>query len=383
MSESAVSSLSRPSRYERITLTVRFVTPAFLGNAEQQGQWRTPPFKALLRQWWRIAAAREYGFDFRCLREAEGLLFGNAWLEDRFCRSQVRLRLDRWNHRQSVWNEKPPKVKHPEVKFPVDPLLYLGYGPLNYAKQTKGTVFQKPNAALQTGDSAQLGLVMPAEHTFRDTLQLIQWFGTVGSRSRNGWGSMVLHVDSLSLRTMPDNASVLLKKISRPLDECLQVDWPHALGMDQGKFLLWCTKKPFQSWQDAMKELATIKIKYRTNLNFNRNQDAKNPLIDERHILAYPVTHHGVRGWCEERNGRLSTDKRGYLKQTARLSNQLRFKVIKEDNQYRGLAFHFPCGLPPELRQDLGKNDLAWMNERQLDIWRRVHTVLDEQMDRI
>ena len=29
---------------------LRFQNPAFLGNAQQQGQWRTPPFKALLRQ---------------------------------------------------------------------------------------------------------------------------------------------------------------------------------------------------------------------------------------------------------------------------------------------------------------------------------------------
>jgi len=28
---------------------VRFVTPAFLGDFEQAGRWRTPPFKALLR----------------------------------------------------------------------------------------------------------------------------------------------------------------------------------------------------------------------------------------------------------------------------------------------------------------------------------------------
>ena len=32
------------------TFQVKFLTPAFLGNAEQDGQWRTPPFKALLRQ---------------------------------------------------------------------------------------------------------------------------------------------------------------------------------------------------------------------------------------------------------------------------------------------------------------------------------------------
>ncbi len=37
--------------------TVRFLTPAFLGDAEQNGRWRTPPFKAQLRQWWRVAYA--------------------------------------------------------------------------------------------------------------------------------------------------------------------------------------------------------------------------------------------------------------------------------------------------------------------------------------
>lgn len=31
--------------------TLRFLTPAFLGDAEQNGRWRTPSLKALLRQW--------------------------------------------------------------------------------------------------------------------------------------------------------------------------------------------------------------------------------------------------------------------------------------------------------------------------------------------
>jgi hypothetical protein len=30
--------------------TLRFVTPAFLGNAEQDGQWRAPPIKIALRR---------------------------------------------------------------------------------------------------------------------------------------------------------------------------------------------------------------------------------------------------------------------------------------------------------------------------------------------
>ena len=37
-----------------LKLKVRFLTPAFLGDAEQKGVWRVPPFKAQLRYWWRF-----------------------------------------------------------------------------------------------------------------------------------------------------------------------------------------------------------------------------------------------------------------------------------------------------------------------------------------
>src|SRR5690606_24563642 len=67
-------------KMKELKYQVRFLTPAFLGNAEQSGQWRTPPFKALLRQWWRVAYAASGGFnvDVLKMRQEEGLLFGNA-----------------------------------------------------------------------------------------------------------------------------------------------------------------------------------------------------------------------------------------------------------------------------------------------------------------
>ena len=55
-----------------------FTTPAFLGNASQQAQWRTPPVKALLRQWWRVAVAQEMGYCVERLRQRENQLFGTA-----------------------------------------------------------------------------------------------------------------------------------------------------------------------------------------------------------------------------------------------------------------------------------------------------------------
>jgi CRISPR-associated protein Cmr1 len=37
---------------KKLIYKVQFVTPAFLGNAEHSGQWRTPPFKALYIMYW-------------------------------------------------------------------------------------------------------------------------------------------------------------------------------------------------------------------------------------------------------------------------------------------------------------------------------------------
>ena len=39
-------------------LHIQFHTPAFLGDANQSGRWRTPPFKAQLRQWWPVWVVR-------------------------------------------------------------------------------------------------------------------------------------------------------------------------------------------------------------------------------------------------------------------------------------------------------------------------------------
>jgi hypothetical protein len=52
-------------------LHIQFHTPAFMGDANQSGRWRTPPFKAQLRQWWRVAyaAQQQFAVNVREMRE--------------------------------------------------------------------------------------------------------------------------------------------------------------------------------------------------------------------------------------------------------------------------------------------------------------------------
>jgi len=339
--------------------TIRFNTPAFLGNAEQNGQWRTPPFKAQLRQWWRVAYAAAERFDVNVadMRRVEGLLFGNAWLshQENGCeiadhrRSWVRLRLERWDDgtlKKASW-PSDATVRHPEVKDkqgalkPIGSALYQGFGPLIYDNKRRTTAL-KANAAIQADEKARLGLAYPQEHAdlIERALWLMHRYGTVGGRSRNGWGSYEL--------TPVDETPALSGSVPlRPWRDCLNLDWPHAIGKDERGALIWKTAE-HDDWQLLMRTLAIIKIGLRTQFVFSPAPH-RNPL--PRHWLSYPVTNHDVRPW-----------------DNLRLPNSLRFKVRKQGNKLVGVIFHMPCLPPPAFAPHL---------TTIIDVWQCVHAFLD------
>lgn len=101
-----------------------------------------------------------------------------------------------------------------------------------------------------------------------------------------------------------------------------------------------------------MKELARLKIACRTRFKFDK------PGINDRHILAYPVTHHNIPVWGNQ----------------TRLANQIRFKVAKVDEKYLGIIVHLPCRLPDELANKI--HGLP----NQLTVWESVHKILDQEL---
>lgn len=340
---------------------VSFTTPAFLGNADQQAQWRTPPFKALIRQWWRVVHAREVDFDASRLRAAENELFGFA-SEDGAARSQLRLRLASWEAGSlRKWPDgAKKKIEHPEVDFPVGSELYLGFGPLEYDKPTKGTKLgiskssQQQRSAIKENSPVRLSLRCPRARCgqIEETMRFVSWFGTLGSRSRNGWGALRVVAAESTSPIRPLSAAEL-KEAVRPLDAALKLDWPHAIGASEdGRPLVWLTPKR-ANWHDVMQDLAEAKIKFRTRFPFKTGKvDAQ---IEDRHVLAYPVTNHLPKEWGVKK----------------RLANQIRFKVFSVDGGLRGLIVHLPCKMPSEFSLP------APIASRQTQIWSNVHAVLD------
>lgn len=339
---------------------VRFVTPAFLGNAEQDGQWRTPPFKALLRQWWRVAFAADMRGTISVpdLRAAEGKLFGVAADgEGESRRSRVRIRLDRWSvGTLKSWDrlEQAP-VEHKEVErtgYKVGPHAYLGFGPLDGRGGTR--LSDKCNAAIQADESAVLTLAFPAgdeADQLDRALWLLHHYGTLGGRSRNGWGSFSLvPADECT----PALAGPLDERLIKSWQDALKLDWPHAVGCDAQGPLIWQTPS-MADWKGVMRRLAEVKIGLRTQFIFTTGKGAAQP--EARHWLSHPVTNHNVAAWKAPGKGEF------------RLPNSLRFKVRADsDGKLRGVIFHVPC-LPPE---QFGPDRNAITQ-----VWQRVHTYLD------
>ncbi len=365
-SNDLVGKLPEHMPMQRLSYDVTFLTPAFLGNANQRGQWRTPPFKSALRHWWRVVWAYRNKFPrgIERMRYDEGRLFGNAWLEGENRRSAVRMHLDHWRLGQAdEWGRQDvregvrmverqqDRVLHPEVGQDgvVEPQLYLGYGPLK--SQRRATVLTN-GPAIGSGERAVLSIAAPAESVddIIAALALMHAYGAVGGRSRNGWGALaVKNVDVL------DRLDTDLSVYRRDWRAALDRDWPHALGRDDSGPLIWRTKAP-ADWRAIMRRLAIVKIDLRTN--FKLIGKPPHPSPSERHWLSYPVTNHNVRGWDSKR-----------------LPNSLRFKVRRDNSNTdltRGVIFHVPC-LPPH-----GFKPRRREVER---VWRDVHAFLDNRAD--
>lgn len=242
---------------KQLTYQVRFTTPAFLGNAEQNGQWRTPPFKALLRQWWRVAYAADNEFQVNLaeMRREEGLLFGNAWLSHLegnreikdHCKSLVRIRLQLLEQQAgAAWGKGTQ-----QGVFPLQTELSTSHAWFGLIKRGAGLPDRTGIKADPREGVRVLRLALPEQYLNRieSVMRLINTFGQVGSRSRGGWGSV--QFDGVSPLTLQE-----MDQYSRSLKDCLHDDWPMSLARDNKGLCFWNGKSSYRSWDLAMGVLA-------------------------------------------------------------------------------------------------------------------------------
>ena len=151
-------------------LELETVTPMFLhGHNNTIVELRTPPFKALLRYWWR--ATRAIG-NSRALHQKEGELFGNTRK-----RSPLQIRILR-------------QERLKEGKYQPLPHHTGGWGCANCPNENKPCRKNYENNAYRPGE--QLTVTLAADNlTYYESIAKLGFLlGGVGNRSRRGFGSV-------------------------------------------------------------------------------------------------------------------------------------------------------------------------------------------------
>lgn len=341
----------------------------FLGNAHQEAELRSAPFKALFRYWWRVT---QHGLSADDLRKQEGKIFGVAGEDKGSGKSLFSIAAIGKSHSFAVTDPFPrvETVNHPELNNnfqDINPLLYLaGIGLV----RPKGKKLSIKHSYFPAGTGFEIEVCFPQNKIveMEKILALVKAFGTIGGRSRNGWGSFQV----LSIESKPaakeefedvQKLANLLEMQTRQWTDGLQSDFPNCLGKNSNGPLLWKKAGPKGTWTEAMRDLADayIGLRARTVDSIPKLDPDRKDSPSERHLLGFPLQNHPAnraRNWGN----------------SGRHASPLRFVVHQINGKFQGFILHLP---------HRHSDDMPFPNGfKQQAVWEKVHNKLDGLLDR-
>lgn len=298
-----VINVSRYTDTKVLRFTVEFVTPCFLGGADGNAELRVAPFKNLLRRWWRVVNGSLTPEE---LWKRESELFGSTekmpgTKNNVFGKSKVILSIVDSTKVQYSSSEFDIEKAH-KGKIPVNVGLYLGYG----AVTNKGT-----RSYIKSGSRCEFEIRVSSKYVkeLEKTLFYINLFGTIGSKSKNGFGSI-----SILYKFNPQECWPICQDINKILDN--GKNYPNAIVKDSNGILCWATND-YKSWEDAIKKLCDVYLE--------------------------------VGSWMKEEGGKNNwRNLFGYAEVDKRLPSQVILKISKkcttgkEGFLYYGIIIHIP-----------------------------------------
>lgn len=233
---------------KRIDLDLRFVTPAFLGGANQGGpaEWRAASVRGQLRWWFRALAGGKLGGDLAKVNLGETAVFGSTEQQ-----GALRLRTG-----PSPAGALPPSDE-PEKSFSIEQ-GYLGFGPIRERAARRGY--------LEDGTSVSLKLwwVRQVSEENRALLAEALWcwihLGGIGGRSRRGFGSLECSDFDGGLEGLADpkalcpcTPAALASQIAALLGEASRLGgsparWSHLSPASS----VWVSRDGAKDWRGAM-----------------------------------------------------------------------------------------------------------------------------------
>lgn len=260
-------------------VTLRTVTPLFLGGAQEKScELRPPSIKGALRFWFRfIEGARQNG-DWRQVRAEEQRLFGST---------------DTGVGAFRIKCTKTPQITRPSLgppgyrEWPIE-IGYMGYGPIGLRKlsyqeretrkasKKPTTVFEPRREFIDANQELAFDIQFRPEATEQDMrrvhegLWLWTHLGGLGSRARRGWGSLELiepdEMYGLKVLTMADakdleaEIQARIKQIQGEGESPRSAQFTH--WFHESRLLVPCV---CEGWQQAMWWVGNKFIAFRSN----------------------------------------------------------------------------------------------------------------------
>ncbi|MDY0132203.1 MAG: type III-B CRISPR module RAMP protein Cmr1 [Desulforegulaceae bacterium] len=253
---------------------VEFLTPAFAMGADgEHAELREQTLNGLLRFWWRAF----FGSDnLDEMQEKESQIFGSTsnksdlkiFISDKSFQSQI----------ANIPKGASISVTSKGKSFSISIIEYLAYGLYEY-KKGSGNVFTKGHIKENGKFNLNLEFSKKYEKQILTSLFLLNKFGGIGSRSRNGFGS--LNIKGLSSSQITDKIDDKLKSFTS--------------FSNQAKLFKF---QPENSWSNSLSQIGIAYREARTSLEkrhfFDRRALAAKPIIvkgeiniPERHSKSY------------------------------------------------------------------------------------------------
>ena len=321
---------------EKLEYEIEFITPAFIGGADQKAELRPASFMGLLRWWWRILKGWNNA-RVKELYEEEAEVFGGAGERSKAGRIWLRLKpkhLTSGNDLQRDFGIKWWFDR--EVRSLAGP--YAGIGYLFFSAYMQKRDYLKPQSAFVLEIIGEEKYLQQAEVS----LWALATLGGVGTRSRRGGGNINI------VRYTKRNMNFIPRE---PVKDWFAAQYEKALDILKGNSLIECvyiSKKPFTKWQDALNSIGEEFMEFRRK---NKNR------IFEMGAFGLPIGH-GSKG------------KKVFLKPEKhnRRASPLIFKLLKTEKGHRWLIIRvggpfLPEGEKLRLNKEKEEVDLGILDE--------------------
>lgn len=286
----------------RTTLHLEIVTPCFLAGANQKAapEWRAASIRGQLRWWFRAVAGGVLGGGLEATKKAEAEVFGSTARRSSlrvsvsgtpdFWAAGERWPLDRDDFKLTAAQiaaacrvqEEPQTLRRLEINtpnrrdVPSSPHQYLAYGCIEYRRELHGLYLSR--SCFAPGERAEVRIEWPDRTggegstdpwwIFGRALWAWLHLGGLGSRSRNGYGSLACvgvsgdlpaAAGDLDFQPGRETFAAAALAVLGSSGAASQGDWTH---FSKGSRLL-VGSRPFRTWAGALGALGAWTLYYR------------------------------------------------------------------------------------------------------------------------